>query len=166
MISFRDPDGFVLRAADRRMKAFGGRPPRKLLDIGCHTGHFSMIAARHGARVVAIDRDPGAVGSLWRSARQSRADVLPLLVDIARPPGDCGWANRECESFLARACGQFDYVLLLALVHHLVVNERPPLSEIFALTAELTTKFAVIEYIDPTDPQIPADCPRPLCASP
>ena len=102
---------------------------------------------------MAIDRDPGAVGSLWSSARQAKANVLPLVVDIARPPGACGWANRECESFLARARGQFDYLLLLALLHHLLVNERAPLPEIFALAAELTTQFAVIEYIDPADPQ-------------
>jgi len=75
------------------------------------------------------------------------------VVDIARPPGASGWANRECESFLGRARGQFDYVLVLALLHHLLVNERAPLPEIFALTAELTTQFAVIEYIDPADPQ-------------
>jgi SAM-dependent methyltransferase len=134
-------------------KAFGRWPPRKVLDIGCHTGHFSLIAALHGARVVAIDRDPAAVGALWHAARQAKANILPLVVDIARPPGASGWANRECESFLARARGQFDYVLVLALLHHLLVNERAPLPEIFALTAELTTQFAVIEYIDPADPQ-------------
>lgn len=143
---FSEKERFIAKAFDRW-------PPRKLLDIGCHTGHFSLIAARHGARVVAVDRDPGVVGSLWRSARQAKANVLPLVVDIARPPGACGWANRECESFLARARGQFDYVLLLALLHHLQVNERAPLPEIFALAAELTTQFAVIEYIDPADPQ-------------
>jgi hypothetical protein len=60
--------------------------------------------------------------------------------------GACGWANRECQqSFLAGARGQLDYVLLLTLVHHLLVNERAPLAEIFALAAELTTQFDVIE---------------------
>jgi SAM-dependent methyltransferase len=135
------------------LKTFERWPPRKLLDVGCHTGHFSLMAARHGARVVAIDRDPVAAGTLWRIARDAMATVLPLVVDIARPPGACGWANRECESFLARARAQFDYVLLLALFHHLLVNERVPLPEIFALAAELTTQFAVMEYIDPADPQ-------------
>jgi hypothetical protein len=129
-------------------------PPRKLLDIGSNTGHFSLIAARHGAHVVAVDRDPVALGTLWRTARQAKANVLTLLVDIARPPGACGPANSECDSFLARACGQLDYVLLLAILHHLLVNERALLPEIFALAAQLTTQFAVMEYVDPADPQL------------
>jgi SAM-dependent methyltransferase len=135
------------------VKTFERWPPRKVLDIGCNAGHFSLMAARHGARVVAIDRDPDVAGALWRSAREAKANVLALVVDIARPPGACGWANRECESFLGRARGQFDYVLLLALLHHLLVSERAPLAEIFALAAELTTQFAVVEYIDPADAQ-------------
>jgi SAM-dependent methyltransferase len=132
---------------------FERRPPRKVLDIGSNTGQFSLMAASQGARVVAIDRDPGAAGALWQRAREANANVLPLVVDIARPPGACGWANRECDSFLGRARGQFDYVLMLALVHHLLVKERAPLEEIFALAADLTTQYAVVEYIDPQDQQ-------------
>jgi len=134
-------------------KAFEKWPPACVLDIGCNTGHFSLIAARNGARVVAIDHDPDAAGILWRSACAENLDILPLAMDIARPPGACGWANRECISFLDRARGQFDYVLLLALIHHLLVNERIPLLTIVELAAELTTRFAVIEYVDPADSQ-------------
>jgi SAM-dependent methyltransferase len=135
------------------LKAFESRPPKCVLDIGCNTGYFSLIAARRGARVVAIDHDPDAAGILWRSACAGNLDILPLAMDIARPPGACGWANRESIPFLDRARGQFDYVLLLALIHHLLVNERIPLLPVFELAAELTTRFAVIEYIDPADSQ-------------
>ncbi len=127
--------------------------PVNVLDIGCNTGHFSLLAARAGARAVAIDRDAGAAGALWEEAKQRESAVLPLVVDIARPPGACGWANEECSSFLARARGRFDCVLLLALLHHLVVNERVPLSSILELVSELTTRFAVIEFVDADDPQ-------------
>lgn len=125
--------------------------PRNVLDIGCNTGHFSRLAARSGARVVAIDRDEAAVDELWRSASQAALGILPLAVDIGRPPGACGWQNGECAAFLDRARGQFDCVLMLALLHHLLVNERVPLAAILQLAAELTTKWAVVEYIDPQD---------------
>lgn len=124
----------------------------EILDIGCNTGRFSLLAARHGARVVAIDRDPAVIGRLWTSAGESRADVLPLVVDIGRPPGGCGWANREQAPFLERAEGRFDCVLMLALAHHLIVNERAPLDLIFDLLARLTRSRAVVEYVDPADP--------------
>jgi len=124
-----------------------------VLDVGCHTGHFSLLAARHGARVVAIDRDPDAVGALWRTTTQNNLDILPLVIDIARPPGACGWANQEVPSFLDRARGGFDCILMLALIHHLLVAERIPLERIFELVAELTTRWAIVEYVDPMDLQ-------------
>ena len=127
--------------------------PASVLDVGCNTGHFSLLSARKAARVVAVDLDPDALGLLWRSASQSNLNILPLVIDIARPPGGCGWANRECPSFLDRARGKFDCVLMLALIHHLLVHERVPLDSIFELADELTTRLVVMEYIDPADLQ-------------
>jgi hypothetical protein len=75
------------------------------------------------------------------------------VIDISRPPGACGWENRECASFLDRARQKFDCVLMLALIHHLLVNERVPLDRIFDLLADLTTWLAVVEYVDPADSQ-------------
>lgn len=126
---------------------------RRVLDIGCNTGHFSRLAAAQGASVVAIDHDPDVVDEVWRNASRSNLDILPLTVDIARPPGGAGWANGENPSFLDRARSHFDCVLMLALIHHLMVTERVPLTEIIDLAAELTTKAAVIEYVDRSDLQ-------------
>ena len=125
---------------------------QSVLDIGCNSGRFSLLAASR-ASVVAIDRDPGAISALWTRAHKSGLDVLPLVVDIARPSGASGWANRECASFLDRARGRFDCVLALALIHHLLVTERIPLDAIFELLAQLTTRLAVVEYVDREDSQ-------------
>lgn len=132
--------------------AFDRWSPKAVLDVGCNTGHFSLLAARAGAQVVAIDRDPDAVGALWQAARENNSRILPLVVDIGRPPGACGWQNSECVAFLDRARGAFDCVLMLALIHHLLVNERAPLSSILQLAAEMTTHLAIVEYVDPQDP--------------
>ena len=35
----------------------------------------------------------------------------------------------------------------------MIVNERAPLSAIFELLADLTTRSAVVEYVDPSDVQ-------------
>jgi len=125
--------------------------PRSVLDVGCNTGHFSQAAAKSGARVVAIDYDPVVVGETWRRARAGRLDILPLVVNLTRPSPAVGWRNRECPSFLDRARGAFDAVLMLAIIHHLLVSERIPLEEVFDQAADLTTDILVIEFIGPGD---------------
>lgn len=126
--------------------------PRRLLDAGCNTGQFSLQAARAGASVVAIDSDPLVVGRLWRQAHPERHDILPLVVDLARPSPAVGWRNAECPAFLDRAHGVFDMVFFLALLHHLLISERIPLIEVINLLAELTSDLAVIEYVGTDDP--------------
>lgn len=125
--------------------------PRRVLDVGCNTGHFSAVAARSGARVVAIDYDPVVVGKTWLRAESEGLDILPLVVNLTRPTPAMGWRNQECPSFLSRACGSFDMVLMLALIHHVIVTERIPLPEIVDLVADLTTDTLIIEYVAPDD---------------
>lgn len=125
--------------------------PRRVLDVGANTGHFSALAARSGAGVVAIDYDPVVVGAIWRNARAEKLDILPLVVNLARPTPPTGWRNRECPGFLERARGGFDAVLMLAVIHHMLVTERIPLAEVLALAAELSTGIVIAEYVDPQD---------------
>ncbi|HXG68858.1 MAG TPA: class I SAM-dependent methyltransferase [Blastocatellia bacterium] len=125
--------------------------PQRVLDVGCNTGHFSEIAAKRGARVVAIDYDPVVVGETWRRAKAENLDILPLVVNLTRPSPAIGWRNQECPAFLERARGAFDAVLMLAVMHHMLVSERIPLPEIIDLAAELTADLLVIEFIAPAD---------------
>lgn len=40
---------------------------------------------------------------------------------------------------------------MLAVIHHMLVNERIPLEQILDLAAELTTQLLVIEFVAPDD---------------
>jgi SAM-dependent methyltransferase len=142
---FTEKEQFVTRALHERS-------PRMVLDAGCNTGHFSAIAASSGASVVAIDADPAVVGRTWRRARAEGLDILPLVVNLARPSPSIGWRNNEYPSFLARATGAFDCILMLAVIHHLLATERIPLQDILKLAAEITTDTALIEFVSPDDP--------------
>jgi hypothetical protein len=53
---------------------------------------------------------------------------------------------------LERARGAFDFVLMLAVIHHMIVSERVPLAEVIDLAAELTTEWLLIEFVAPEDP--------------
>jgi SAM-dependent methyltransferase len=144
------PEDFLAKQAFVE-KAVSECQPRSVLDIGCNTGHFSALAAGRGAGVVAIDSDPVVVGEVWRMATREKLDILPLVINIARPSPSMGWRNRECLSFLDRASGSFDAVFMLALVHHLLVSERIPLAEIAELASMLTSQLLIIEYVGPED---------------
>jgi SAM-dependent methyltransferase len=137
-------------------EALGRVGSRTVLDVGANEGHFSFLAARTGASVVAIDSDPAVAGRIWKRATAEKLDVLPLVVNLARPTPAMGWRNRECASFLNRAAPRegrgFDAVLMLAVLHHLLVSERIPLEDLLAQAAELTRGYAVIEFIAPEDP--------------
>jgi len=125
--------------------------PEQVLDVGCNTGFFSELAAGLGARVVAIDSDPAVVGMVWDRAQSEKLDIQPLVVDLTRPTPPTGWRNEECSSFLQRARGSFDAVLMLAVIHHMLVTERIPLNEILRLASELTKSSLIVEFIAPTD---------------
>ena len=133
-------------------KALAETNPKRVLDVGCNTGHFSVMAARAGASVVSIDYDPVVVGKVWSVAAGENMDILPLMVNLARPTPSLGWRNLENPSFLERARGSFDAVLMLAVIHHMLVSERIPLPEIMRLASELTRDLLVVEYVGPQDP--------------
>ncbi len=127
--------------------------PRAVLDLGCNTGRYSKLAARAGARVVAVDGDPACIDRLWQQALRENLDILPLVMDLGRPSPALGWENGEESSFLERTAGRFDLVFALALIHHLLVRERVPLERVIAHLASQTTRWAVIEWVAPEDPQ-------------
>jgi len=126
--------------------------PKMVLDVGCNHGHFSTIAAQNGSTVVAIDSDARVVSDVYNNAREKNLNILPLVVDLTRASPAIGWRNSEWPAFLDRAIGSFDMVFMLAVIHHMLVTERIPLSEILNLAADLTTDLLVIEFIAPADP--------------
>ena len=132
-------------------KSLADLRPSRVLDIGCNTGFFSLMAARSGARVVAIDYDEAAVGQVFRGAKSEGLNVLPLVVNMSRPTPRLGWRLSENPSFLDRAMGRFDLVMMLAVAHHMLVTERVPLREIVRLAAALSSRNLIIEYVPPED---------------
>ncbi len=125
--------------------------PKTVLDVGCNTGHFSKLAAKQNARVVAIDYDSAVIDRLFQQVQEEQLDVLPLVVNLARPTPATGWNNGECSSFLKRAEGKFDLVLMLAVIHHMLVTERIPMAEIARLASGLTKQWIILEFVSQED---------------
>jgi 2-polyprenyl-3-methyl-5-hydroxy-6-metoxy-1,4-benzoquinol methylase len=132
--------------------------PARVLDVGANTGVYSRIAAGCGADVVAWDTDVQATEMNWRAARNAGLSILPLVADFARPTPAIGWNNKESSSLLDRARGQFDCVLMLGIVHHLLVADQIPLRAIVEQLWEISNRWAIVEWIPQNDSQFNELC--------
>lgn len=127
--------------------------PTHVLDVGANAGVYSDFAAEAGADVVAIDTDLQTLDALQHRLQGSRKNnILPLVIDLANPTPGVGWRNKESTSFLARAEGKFDGLIMLAVIHHLLLHDHIPLPEVARLAATLTRRTLIIEWVPPSDP--------------
>lgn len=132
-------------------EALAAASPSRVLDVGCNTGVYSMLAADAGAEVVSIDTDLQTVDRLCAKLKGSNKKILPLCVDLAHPTPSVGWENRENASFLDRCYGHFDTVMMLAVIHHVLLHSQIPMDHIATLCSNLTTRNLIIEWVPPTD---------------
>ncbi|HEX5284757.1 MAG TPA: class I SAM-dependent methyltransferase [Bryocella sp.] len=126
--------------------------PATVLDVGANTGEFSAMAAKAGAEVVALERDADAAERIARMSVAKNPGIQTIHADLARPTPAVGWENRESSALLQRLEGQFDLVMLLAVIHHLLLLEQIPLRAIVQMCSRLTKRFAVVEWVPATDP--------------
>jgi 2-polyprenyl-3-methyl-5-hydroxy-6-metoxy-1,4-benzoquinol methylase len=126
--------------------------PKRVLDVGANTGDYSAMVAQMGAQVVALERDGAAADRLFRMSRDRGLNVLTLHADLARPTPAAGWENAEQSALLSRLEGQFEMVMLLAVIHHLILMEQIPLDKIMALCARLTKRHLIVEWVPVSDP--------------
>ena len=147
-VHYSDADLEAKRAFVRQHLGEG----RRVLDLGCNAGEFSLLAAAGSGRtVVAADADDPALSRLYARIRGKGTLITPVLLNIGRPTPSVGWQNRETESFLERSVGQFDCILMLGLIHHLLVSERATLPMVADLLAGLGANRVILEWVDPTD---------------
>lgn len=131
-----------------------GLQPGTAWDIGCNTGQFSRLVARHAGQVLAMDIDHGAIDALHRELRaEGPSNILPLLQDVADPSPAWGWRHRERSPLPERS--RPDLVLCLALLHHVVITANIPLAEFVEWLAELTPAL-LIEFVSPEDEKVEA----------
>ena len=124
-------------------------PGTRAWDLGANTGRYSRVAADAGKHVLAFDIDAAAAERNYRQIRsERRADILPLVLDVANPSPGIGWAGQERRSLLDRA--DPDLLLGLALVHHLAISRNVPLPMLLELFARLAP-WAVVEFVPKED---------------
>ncbi|HWG36213.1 MAG TPA: hypothetical protein VN690_00705 [Terriglobales bacterium] len=138
--------------------------PASVLDLASNSGWYAVLAAKMGARVVAVDRDETCVNRIFGSASEGALNIAPAIVDITRRSELHAPVPRERLTAQTRFASEF--VLALAIVHHLILAPpRLDLDGIAGLLAGFTTKYLLTEFVsfdpeshNPYRPDVRPDC--------
>ena len=118
-------------------------------DIGCNTGTFSRLCSPHADTVLAIDGDSLAIEKLYqRQKLESKSNILPLIMNLANISPSQGWQGRERKSLEQR--GTPDFLLCLALIHHMVISANIPIRDFIAWIRGLNGAV-ILEFVGPED---------------
>lgn len=134
--------------------------PMTVLDIGCHHGWYSRLAASLGSQVVAVDRDDRQVARCYQVAKEQALPILSLVMDIRYPSPGQGICNKVIAPALSRL--PCDLVLALGLVHLLVFEQHLVFEQIYETLAAFSKSWLLVEFISYKDPEVYPrwlDCP-------
>ncbi|MGU9951711.1 MAG: methyltransferase [Gammaproteobacteria bacterium WSBS_2016_MAG_OTU1] len=118
-------------------------------DLGCNAGAYSAICAEHADYVVSVDGDEEAIERLYLSQKQRGENkILPLTMNLANISPSQGWAGKERSAFDKRQQPQF--IICLALVHHLRISANIPLDLILDWLRQTDAQI-IIEFVGRDD---------------
>jgi len=140
----RDAKVAAVRAALERLR------PATVVDAGCNTGVFSLLAAEAGARVVSLDSSEACIERLYANAKTGSLAVTPLVVDLCAPTPPSGWMARQYPGLIERA--RSELVLCLGLMHHLHIAGRQSFPRIAELLDALAARHLIFEFVGQDDP--------------
>ena len=126
--------------------------PGQVLDIGCNTGEFSFLALDAGAQhVVGLESDHQALSTAFAQASEKGASFLPIYQNITNPSPAQGWASEERDDIGGRVSA--DFILALAILHHIVISGNVPLQRAVSSLTQLAPS-GVIEWVPKSDPMV------------
>ncbi|MBA3341095.1 MAG: class I SAM-dependent methyltransferase [Gemmatimonadaceae bacterium] len=143
--------------------------PKTVLDLGSNTGWFSMLAARLGSSVVAVDLDEASIDRLYLAALREKLPVLPLVADLTRPLPEVFAKTFDDEPSLSLLGDglpllrtatdrlRCEMVLALAVVHHLALGQGLDFREIAATLGRLANRYLCVEFVAIDDAMITGD---------
>lgn len=126
--------------------------PKTLLDIGCNRGEFSILSAKKGIQVIAIDSDEACIADLYQQAKQQAYTILPLVIDFTNPTPAFGWNAEQFPSALVRL--RSDMILALAVIHHWVFKQRQTFDRIVKTLHQLSQQTLLLEFVEFKDEMI------------
>lgn len=123
--------------------------PKTLIDMGCNTGDYSVIALNAGAEhVIGFDFDQQSIDLAFSRAIDQKLSFLPLFLDAANPSPSQGWMQVEREGFAGRT--RADALVALAFEHHLAIAKNIPLKQVVQWLVNIAPQ-GIIEFVPKSD---------------
>lgn len=119
--------------------------PTTVLDFGCNIGWYSELAAREGAKVIALDVDEMSLTNLYKRVKKLQLTIQTALVDFVQgTASNITWPS-AADRFKS------DMVLALALTHHLVFKNHLDFFTIAKELSKYSNKWLLVEFVPPDD---------------
>jgi SAM-dependent methyltransferase len=131
------------------LSIFRHAKPKTVLDLGSNRGWYAQLAAREGARVVAVDNDEAALCQLYGDSKATGLPILTIFMDVRFPEPALGPAHKMLPSAGERF--KSEMVLALAIVHHLVFTCHMNFQQIVDRLSIFSTKWVVVEFVGKVD---------------
>jgi len=126
--------------------------PATVLDVGCNTGDYALIALAEGARlVIGLEADPVTANRAYQRAVAGGHAFLPLLADVANSSPAQGWNHAERKTLEQRL--RTDFLQALAVVHHLAIGRNIPLPMVVDWLVDRAPE-GIIEFVPKSDPMV------------
>jgi len=123
-----------------------------LVDLGCNDGKYSKYAAsQKNIEVVGIDFDLNALDRAFVESKNNKLNFFPIFLDFSNPSSNLGWNNKERKSFEDRV--NFDSMIALAVIHHLVIAKNIPIEDAIKWLTSLAPR-GLIEFVPKDDPTV------------
>lgn len=123
--------------------------PSSVLDIGSNRGWYAQLAAVLGSRVVALDVDESCVTQFYSDAKGRNLPILPLVMDFRNPSPGYGLSNQWLAPATQRL--RCDFLLALALLHHLVFKQHLNFEQIIEGLSVFSKRWLLVEFIPRED---------------
>lgn len=111
--------------------------PKKVVDLGCNAGMFSVYPERLGSAVIAMDYDENAVDSFYRILRAEGKgkQIVTMVRDLS---DEATQSNKPIAS---------EFVMALAVTHHLSLGQGLSFQRIAYLLTRYTENVLVTEFM-------------------
>lgn len=121
--------------------------PTTILDVGCGSGQYALLAALSGAQVVAVDKDERQVTRCYQAAKAQNLSVLPLVMDIRYPSAAQGTNQPVLVAAKERlAC---ELVMVIDILPHLLFEQYLTLAQAVDAIAFFSTRWLLVELSSP-----------------